>query len=68
MKPIKCYNCKVYLATKGIKELGKGLCDKCADRLLVAAIMADLSERYVKKNKIKKSKQKPHKKAKSKGR
>ena len=52
MKPIKCYNCKVLLATKGIKELGKGLCDKCADRLLVAAIMADLSERYVKKNKM----------------
>ena len=38
---MKCYKCKVYEATKHLEDVG--ICQKCADTLLVAAMLADIT-------------------------
>ena len=37
-----CFKCKVMLAKKFVDKLNIGICDKCADKLLVAAILVDV--------------------------
>ncbi len=43
-KQIKCLDCKL-LATNIIKEFGVGVCKKCGEKLLVAAILLRITSK-----------------------